>query len=65
MALLPGLLHKHPTMIRSDSWSSRTHLDATTSWLDGTTVAIIGGGGIGRALAAMLRLGGTFPRSDT
>ncbi len=55
LALLLGLLHKHPTMIRAESWSPQPHLDATTSWLDGTTVAIIGGGGIGRALAAMLR----------
>lgn len=55
MALLLGLLHKHPTMVRADSWSAQPRVDASTSWLDGTTVAIIGGGGIGRELAAMLR----------
>ena len=55
IALLLGLLHKHPTMVRADSWAPRAHVDATTSWLDGTTVAIIGGGGIGRELATMLR----------
>lgn len=55
IALLLGLLHKHPTMVRADTWSPGTDIDATTSWLDGTTIAIIGGGGIGREIAAMLR----------
>ena len=55
IALLLALLHRHPTMVRADSWSPRPRVDATTRWLDGATVAIIGGGGIARELATMLR----------
>lgn len=55
LALLLGLIHQHPTMVRADSWSPRPLVDATTSWLDGATVAVIGAGGIGRHASAMLR----------
>ncbi|WP_080792563.1 D-isomer specific 2-hydroxyacid dehydrogenase family protein [Corynebacterium pacaense] len=55
IALLLGLLHKHPVMVRADSWSPQPRVDASTTWLNGAHVAIIGAGGIGRHVAAMLR----------
>lgn len=55
LALLLGLIHLHPTMTRADSWSVHPHIDQHTSWLDGKTVAIVGAGGIGAHIAAMLK----------
>ncbi|GFK20512.1 hypothetical protein [Corynebacterium glutamicum] len=46
MALLLGLIHMHPTMVRADSWAPSTQIDQQTKWLDGATVAIVGAGGI-------------------
>lgn len=55
MALLLGLIHMHPTMVRADSWAPSTQIDQQTRWLDGATVAIVEAGGIGKHLAAMLK----------
>lgn len=55
LGLLLGLIHHYPTMVRADSWAPQPRIDATTTWLDGTYVAIIGAGGIGHHAAAMLR----------
>ncbi|ALC04555.1 hypothetical protein CDES_00345 [Corynebacterium deserti GIMN1.010] len=55
LGLLLGLIHMHPTMVRADSWSPQPDVDRRTTWLAGQTVAIIGAGGIGKHVAAMLR----------
>lgn len=55
IGLLLGLIHMHPTMVRADSWAPRTQVDQQTKWLDGATVAIVGAGGIGKHVAAMLK----------
>lgn len=54
LTLLLALLHKLPTVIRADSWRVNADLDATTRWLRGDTVAMIGMGGIGQAFERMV-----------
>ncbi|GAA4786212.1 D-isomer specific 2-hydroxyacid dehydrogenase family protein [Corynebacterium canis] len=54
MALLLALRHAIPAMVRADSWPKDLSIDAVTTQLTGTRTAIVGMGGIGRALAEML-----------
>ncbi|PRQ10910.1 dihydrofolate reductase [Corynebacterium sp. 13CS0277] len=50
LAMILGLYHLHPLVGRAESWSVRPAVDASTRWLRGRRVFIVGYGGIGRAL---------------
>ena len=54
VGLLLSVLHLHVRIARARSWSVSREVDAGTRWLAGSTVAIIGAGGIGRHLIEML-----------
>lgn len=54
MALLLSVTHMHKKIARAASWSVWREVDDNTRWLHGTTVTIVGAGGIGRHLIEML-----------
>lgn len=54
VGLLLSVLHMHVRIARARSWSVSREVDAGTRWLAGSTVAIVGAGGIGRHLIDML-----------
>lgn len=54
VALLLSVTHMHKRIARAASWSVAREVDDNTSWLHGTTVAVVGAGGIGRHLIDML-----------
>lgn len=56
LALLLAVLHQHKRVTRAASWSVRGELFETTDWLHGDkTVALIGAGGIAKAMIPMLQ----------
>lgn len=54
VALLLSVIHLHKKIARAASWSVGPEVDENTRWLHGTTVAVVGAGGIGRHLVDML-----------
>lgn len=54
MGLLLSVTHMHTLINRAKSWSVWRDVDANTRWLHDSTVAIVGAGGIGHHLTAML-----------
>ncbi|WJZ03329.1 D-isomer specific 2-hydroxyacid dehydrogenase family protein [Corynebacterium freiburgense] len=54
MALLLSLKHCIPHMVRTDSWPKDLSVDESTSMLLGTRTAVVGMGGIGKALEKIL-----------
>jgi D-2-hydroxyacid dehydrogenase (NADP+) len=54
VGLLLSVTHMHVRIAREKSWSVSREVDAGTRWLAGSTVAVVGAGGIGRHLIDML-----------
>ncbi|MDO5076068.1 D-isomer specific 2-hydroxyacid dehydrogenase family protein [Corynebacterium sp.] len=54
LALLLSLRHAIPAMVRADRWPQDLRIDTATSQLAGTRTAVVGMGGIGKALEEML-----------
>ncbi|AGP30464.1 D-isomer specific 2-hydroxyacid dehydrogenase family protein [Corynebacterium terpenotabidum] len=54
VGLLLSVTHMHVRIARAKSWSVWREVDAGTRWLAGSTVVIVGAGGIGRHLIDML-----------
>ncbi|MDO4685414.1 MAG: D-isomer specific 2-hydroxyacid dehydrogenase family protein [Corynebacterium sp.] len=54
MALLLSLKHCIPTMVRADEWPNDSSVDSATGSLAQTRTAVVGMGGIGKALAKLL-----------
>lgn len=54
VGLLLSVIHMHVRIARAASWKVWRDVDAGTRWLGGSTVVIVGAGGIGRHLIDML-----------
>lgn len=54
MGLLLSVTHLHKRIAQAASWSIWEEIDEQTRWLAGSTVAVVGAGGIGHHLSAML-----------
>lgn len=54
VGLLLSVIHLHVRIARAKSWKVWREVDADTRWLAGSTVVIVGAGGIGRHLIDML-----------